>query len=78
MKDLHHLYEQKIYESQGNNYKSSHGIHQIAVMKHYNQNQLVEKRSYFSQSYIWYLIIKISEGRNSQRPGSWRQELMQR
>jgi hypothetical protein len=49
-----------------------------AVTKHRDQKQLGKERAYFTHSSIEQFLIKSSEGRNSSRAGSWRQELMQR
>jgi hypothetical protein len=37
-----------------------------------------QERVYFTHSSISQFIIESSEGRNSSRAGTWRQELMQR
>jgi hypothetical protein len=48
----------------------------VAILKHHDQNQLGDERVYFTHRSIEQFIIKISEGRTSNRAGTWRQELM--
>jgi hypothetical protein len=50
----------------------------IAVLKCHDQKQVVEKRVYVAYTSTLYSITEISQGRNSSRAGTWRQELMQR
>jgi hypothetical protein len=47
-------------------------------MKHHEQKQLGEERVNFPPSSSSQFFIKSSEGRNSSRAGTWRQELRQR
>jgi hypothetical protein len=51
----------------------------IAVIKHHDQKkQLGEERVYFPDASTIQSITERSQGRNSNRAGTWRQELMQR
>jgi hypothetical protein len=53
----------------------------VAVMKDLNQKQSGEERVWcalFSHSSMYLFIFKSSEGRNSSRVGTCRQELMQK
>jgi hypothetical protein len=45
------------------------------VMKHQNQKQVGEERAHLAYTSI---IIEASQDKNSNRAGTWRQELMQR
>lgn len=50
----------------------------ITVMKHYEQKQLREKKVYVAYCFISQFIFTGNQSRNSNRAGSWRQELMQK
>jgi hypothetical protein len=47
-------------------------------MKHHAQKQVEEERLYLAYTFISLLIIKGGQDRNSNRAGTWRQELMHR
>ena len=49
----------------------------IAAMKQYDQKQAREEGVHLTYTNILF-ILKGSQGRNSNRAGTWRQELMQR
>jgi hypothetical protein len=50
----------------------------IAVMKYHDQSNLEGKWVYLAYTSISLFIIKESQDKNSNREGTWRQELMQR
>jgi hypothetical protein len=50
----------------------------IAVMKHNDRKQVGEKRVYLAYTSTLLFIIEGSQDRNSNREGTWGQELIQR
>jgi hypothetical protein len=48
----------------------------IAAMKHHDQKQVREERVYLAYIFIALFIIKGSQDRNSNRAGTWSQELI--
>ena len=50
----------------------------IVVMKHHGQKQVGEERVYLAYTSISLFIIEGSPDGNSDRAGTWRQDLMQR
>jgi hypothetical protein len=50
----------------------------IAELKHHDQKWLGEERVYLAYTSTSLFIIEGAQGRNSNRVGTWRQELMQR
>ena len=50
----------------------------IAVAKHHDERASWEERIYSAYTSTWLFITKGSQDRNSNRAGTWRQELMQK